>query len=50
MIGMKMSRGSVTAHVRKRLSAPRSYKREDIHKHISDSLDSISEQIKEATT
>ena len=50
MIGLKMSRGSVTAHVRKRLSAPRSYKREDIHKHICDSLDSIETQIKEATT
>lgn len=50
MKGLKMSRGSVTAHVRKRLSAPRSYKREEIHKHITDSLDSIEKQIKEATT
>lgn len=47
MIGLKMSRGSVTAHVRKRLSAPRSYKREDIHKHIVDSLDDIHKQMKE---
>lgn len=49
MKGLKMSRGSVTAHVRKRLSAPRSYTRADLHKHISDSLDSIEKQIKEAT-
>lgn len=47
MKGLKMSRGSVTAHVRKRLSAPRSYKREDIHKHLVDSLDSIQKQMKE---
>ena len=45
MKGLKMSRGSVTAHVRKRLSAPRSYKRADLHKHLCDSLDSINEQL-----
>lgn len=45
MKGLKMSRGSVTAHVRKRLSAPRSYKRADLHKHICDSLDSIQAQL-----
>ena len=45
MKGLKMSRGSVTAHVRKILSAPRSYKRADLHKHISDSIDSINKQM-----
>ena len=50
MKGLKMSRGSVTAHVRKRLSAPRSYKRADLHKHLCDSLDSINEQIDSSST
>jgi hypothetical protein len=45
MKGLKFSRGSVTAHVRKRLSAPRSYKRADLHQHICDSIESIQAQL-----
>jgi hypothetical protein len=47
MQGLKYSRGSVTAHVRKKLSAPRSYKRADLHKHLVDSIDDINKQMKE---
>lgn len=45
MQGLKHSRGSVTAHVRKKLSAPRSYKRADLHKHLVDSIDDINKQM-----
>lgn len=43
--GLKNSQGSVTAHVRRKLSAPRSYPRADLLQHLSDSLDSIREQL-----
>ncbi len=43
--GMKYSRGSVTAHVRRKLSAPKGLSRDVIYKHLSDSLDSINEQL-----
>ena len=45
MKGMKMSRGSVTAHVRKLLKLPRSAKRELIHQYICECLDDIKEQM-----
>ena len=43
--GMRFSRGSVTAHVRKVLSAPRSYK--GLAQHIAASLESIMEELGE---
>jgi len=45
MKGLTHSRGSVTAHVRRKLSCPDSYKRADLYKHLSDSIDSITEQL-----
>ena len=49
MKGLKNSRGSVTAHVRRKLSAPKNYPRKEIHKHLSDSLDDINKQLQEMT-
>ena len=46
MKGLKHSRGSVTAHVRRKLSAPRSYKREQIHDHLEASIKDIQSQLK----
>ncbi len=43
--GLKNSRGSVTAHVRRKLSAPKGYPRDKIYAHLCDSLDSINEQL-----
>lgn len=45
MQGLRHSRGSVTAHVRRKLSAPNNYQREQIYNHLSDSIDSIKEQL-----
>lgn len=45
MQGEKHSRGSVTAHVRKKLSAPRNYPRADLYQHLTDSIDSIKSQM-----
>lgn len=38
MLGMKHSRGSVTAHVRRILGAPPRYPRDKIYQHLSGSL------------
>jgi len=45
MQGLKHSRGSVTAHVRRKLSAPKNYPRADLYQHINDSVESIKEQL-----
>jgi hypothetical protein len=45
MLGLKYSRGSVTAHVRKKLSAPRSCKRATIYAHLCDSINSVQAQM-----
>ena len=44
--GLKHSRGSVTAHVRRKLSAPRNYPRKDLLQHLNESIESIKEQTK----
>ncbi len=47
MLGLRNSRGSVTAHVRRKLSAPLSFKRKDIFDHLEATLDDIKEQLDE---
>jgi len=43
-LGLKMSRGSVTAHLRKLLKTPKGYARENIEAHIKATIDDIDEQ------
>ena len=45
MVGLKNSRGSVTAHV-KRILKMKGANREAVHKYITECLDDIEEQIK----
>jgi len=45
MKGLKNSRGSVTAHVRRKLSAPKSYKREHLYDHLVAVVEDIDKQL-----
>jgi len=45
MKGLRNSRGSVTAHVRRILSAPKSYKREHIYDHLKTTIDDLTAQL-----
>jgi len=47
MKGLKFSRGSVTAHVRRKLSAPKGYKREWIFEHLKECCKDIKRQLEE---
>lgn len=44
--GLKHSRGSVTAYVRRKLSAPRNFPRKDLLQYLSASIESIKDQMK----
>lgn len=46
--GLKFSRGSVTAHVRRFLSAPRTVTRDMLRAYLSDCVDDIDRQLTEA--
>ena len=43
--GMPVARRSVTAHVRKALSAPRSFTRAQLINYITESIDDINQQL-----
>ncbi len=43
--GFTFSKGSVTAHVRRVLSAPRSYKRQDLLDYLTATIDDINKQL-----
>jgi hypothetical protein len=45
MQGLKHSRGSVTAHVRRKLNAPSRYAQQDIYNHIAACVDDLKAQL-----
>ncbi len=47
MKGLRHSRGSVAAHVRKILSAPRSFKKEDLHSFLTEVIDDVNMQLEQ---
>ncbi len=47
MKGLRNSRGSVTAHVKRKLKAPKSYKRQDLYDHLHATVEDIKAQFDE---
>ncbi len=45
MLGLKMSRGSVNAHVKRILKLPKNTKRKDVQAYVAYCLDSVMEQM-----
>lgn len=45
MKGLTLSRGKASTHLKKLLGCPRNYPVADLHKFISDSIDSINKQL-----
>jgi hypothetical protein len=43
--GMSLKGGKASTHLKKLLGCPRSYKKEDLLQHISDSIDNINKQL-----